>query len=99
MIKASLAIALIAAMSGSVVGLGGCVSAVDRDYGKAVHQMVAAQVYHPQTLREPSDRAVEGVDPDSAKAALDAMRKDTAERTHTEQPVIFTYGGPGAPSQ
>lgn len=99
MTRASIAIAITMAASVSLTALGGCVSAVDRDYGKAVHQMLVAQVYHPETLRQSSDSAVEGVDPDSAKAAVEAMRKDTAERTRTEQPVIFTYGTPGAPSQ
>ncbi len=98
--RTSNAIALLAGAGVvSAVTFGGCASAVDRDYGKAAHQMVAAQVYHPETLRQPSDKAVEGVDPDSAKAAVDAMRKDTAQRSHTDQPVIFTYGVPGGGSQ
>jgi hypothetical protein len=97
--RITIATALTATATLAVLTLGGCASAVDRDYGKAVHQMVAVQVYRPQTLHQPSDSAVEGVDPDSAKAAVDAMRKDTAERTHTENPVIFTYGVPGGPSQ
>jgi hypothetical protein len=92
MMKTSIAIALAAASA--LVVLGGCASAVDRNYGKAVHQMVRAQVYRPETLQQASDGTVEGVDPDSAKAAVDAMRKDTADRTHAQQPVIFTYGVP-----
>jgi len=94
MIKAIIAAALVA------TAIGGCTSsAVDRDYGKANKQLVQAQVYRPETLSQPSDRPVEGVDPDSAKAAVDAMRKDTAERTHSSQPIIFTYGGAGGGSQ
>ncbi len=99
MTKTNIAVALTGAAVLTVIALGGCQSAVDRDYGKAAHQMVAAQVYHPETLRQPSDNAVEGVDPDSAKAAVDALRKDTAQRSHTDQPVIFTYGVPGGGSQ
>ena len=91
------ATALTATAAMSVMTLGGCASAVDRDYGKAVQQMLAAQVYHPETLRQPSANTPEGVDPDSAKAAVDAMRKDTGERTHAAQPIIFTYGGAGTP--
>jgi hypothetical protein len=94
MIKAIIATALVAA------AIGGCTSsAVDRDYGKANQHMVQAQVYRPETLSQPSDRPVEGVDPDSAKAAVDAMRKDTAERAHSSQPIIFTYGAAGGGSQ
>jgi hypothetical protein len=89
----------LAATSALVVTLGGCASAVDREYGKAVHQMVAQQVYRPETLRQASQSPVEGTDPDLAKAAVDAMRKDTAERSHTQQPVIFTYGIPGSANQ
>ena len=91
------ATALTATAAMSVMTLGGCASAVDREYGKAVHQMVGAQVYHPETLRQPSTNTPEGVDPDSAKAAVDALRKDTGERTHAAQPIIFTYGGAGTP--
>lgn len=98
MMRTTIAIALAGAATLSVMTLGGCASAVDREYGKAVHQMVAVQVDHPETLRLPLGGTVEGVDPDSAKAAVDAMRKDTAERAHTEQPVIFTYGVPGGGS-
>ncbi len=97
--RTSIATSLVAAAAFSVTILGACASAVDREYGKAVHQMVTVQVYRPETLHEMVDRAVEGVDPDSAKAAIDAMRKDTAERSHTEQPIIFTYGVPGGGSQ
>ncbi len=99
MMRAKIGMALIAGAALLVAAVGGCASAVDREYGKAAHQMVAAQVYHPETLRQPSESAVEGVDPDSAKAAVDAMRKDTAQRSHTDQPVIFTYGVPGGGSQ
>ena len=97
--RASIATLLMATTALSAITLGGCASTVDRNYGKAVHQMVAVQVYRPETLHELVDRAVEGVDPDSAKAAVDAMRKDTAERAHTQQPIIFTYGVPGGGSQ
>jgi hypothetical protein len=99
MFRIRIAIAFTGAAALSVLTLDGCVSAVDREYGKAVHQMVTVQVYHPETLWQKSDSSVEGVDPDSAKAAVDAMRKDTSERTHTQQPVIFTYGTSGGSSQ
>jgi len=98
MMRTTVAIALAGAATLAVMTLGGCASAVDREYGKAVRQMVAAQVDHPETLHLPLGGTVEGVYPDSAKAAIDALRKDTAERAHTEQPVIFTYGVPGGGS-
>jgi len=93
--KTAIAITVTATAVLSVLTLGSCASAVDHEYGKATHQMVAAQVYHPETLVQPSEKAVEGVDPDSSKAAVDAMRKDTGERSHAAQPIIFTYGGAG----
>ena len=97
--KKNIATALAATAALTVLTLGGCASNVDRNYGKAVHQMMAAQVYRPETLSQPAANSVEGVDPDSAKAAVDAMRKDTAERTHSNQPIIFTYGAAGGGSQ
>lgn len=101
MMRSSIATALVSmATALSALTIGGCAgSAVDREYGKATREMVRAQVYRPETLSRQSDAPVEGVDPDSAKAAVDAMRKDTAERTHTEQPIIFTYGAPSGGSQ
>jgi hypothetical protein len=101
MIRASVATALLSTAAVlTVLTVGGCAgSTVDREYGKATHQMVRAQVYRPETLSQRSDAPVEGVDPDSAKAAVDAMRKDTAERAHTSQPIIFTYGGACGGSQ
>jgi len=97
--RTTMAIALTGTVTLSVMTLGGCASAVDREYGKAVHQMVTMQVDHPETLRLPLGGTVEGVYPDSAKAAVDALRKDTAERAHTQQPIIFTYGAPGGSNQ
>lgn len=102
MLRTRIAIALLApAVTLTVLLIGGCAGrgAVDREYGKATHQMVRAQVYHPETLSQPSNAPVEGVDPDSAKAAVDAMRKDTAERAHAQTPVVFTYGVPSGGSQ
>jgi hypothetical protein len=101
MSRASIATALLSSAAAlTVLTAGGCAgSAVDREYGKATHQMVRAQVYRPETLSQPSDSPVEGADPDSAKAAVDAMRKDTAERAHSSQPIIFTYGAAGGGSQ
>ena len=62
--------------------LGGCAgtSLVDQDLGKAQAQMIRNQVYNPSTLQGPQDKPVEGIDPDSAKAAIDAMRKDVSDR-------------------
>jgi hypothetical protein len=67
----------------TLVPLGGCaMQAVDENYGSAYQQMVREQTYDASTRNTgQGDRAIEGIDPDLANAALEAMRKDTAERS------------------
>jgi hypothetical protein len=71
--------------------LGACAThAVDKNYGSAYEQMLREQTYNPATRgTAPGDKAVEGIDPALADAALEAMRKDTADRTAVKPaPVI-----------
>jgi hypothetical protein len=74
--------------------LGGCAgtSLVDEDLGKAQAQMIRNQVYNPSTLQGPQDKPVEGIDPDSAKAAIDAMRKDVPDRSSAKRDMAVTLG-------
>jgi hypothetical protein len=72
--------------------LGACASLVDENLGKAQAQMIRNQVYDPSTLQGSQDRPVEGMDPDSAKAAVDAMRKDVPDRSNVKHDVGVTVG-------
>ena len=72
--------------------LGGCASLVDENFGKAQAQMIRNQVYNPGTLQGSQDKPVEGMDPDAAKAAIDAMRKDVPDRSNVKHDVGVTVG-------
>ena len=73
--------------------LAGCTtSAVDENFGKAVAQVTRAQVNDPTTLTGNQDRPVEGIDPEVAKVALEAMRKDTPERASVKRPIMINVG-------
>jgi hypothetical protein len=63
--------------------LGGCAThAVDNNFGSAYQQVLREQTYDVATRSTgQGDRAVESMDPVLAQAALDAMRKDAADRT------------------
>jgi hypothetical protein len=85
----------------SVLLLAGCVSsAVDDNYGRAVTQMRDAQVYDRSTLNPPGDHAVQGIDPESAGRAIEALRADTADRGAVRKgtPVaVSSQQGGGSP--
>ncbi len=72
--------------------LGGCASAFDENLGKAHAQMIRNQVYDPPTLQGPQDKPVEGMDPDAAKASIDAMRKDVPDRSAVRHDPAVTVG-------
>jgi hypothetical protein len=82
--------------------LGGCAThAVDKNYGDAYEQMLREQTYNPATRgAAPGDKAVEGIDPELADAALEAMRKDTSDRTAVKPTPLISItqqsGGGGA---
>jgi len=75
--------------------LAGCASMVEENFGKAQAEMIRNQVYNPSTLQGSQDKPVEGIDPDSAKAAIDAMRKDLPDRSNVKRDVAVTVGQPG----
>jgi hypothetical protein len=72
--------------------LAGCAvhAAVDQNYGSAYEQLLREQTYDVATRNTgQKERVLEGADPNMANAALEAMRKDTADRTSVKTaPVI-----------
>ncbi len=83
--------------------LTGCAThAVDQNYGSAYEQLLREQTYDVSTRNTgQKERSIEGTDPDMANAALEAMRKDTADRTAVKAaPVIqITQQGGGGGGQ
>jgi hypothetical protein len=61
--------------------LGGCAThAVDQHFGQAHERLLREQTYDVTTLSGHGDTPVMGMDPNSAQSALEAMRKDIADR-------------------
>jgi PBP1b-binding outer membrane lipoprotein LpoB len=84
---------IIITISGAVILLGGCTtSPLANQYGQAVKEMTANQVYDPKTLTSPSTAAVEGADPDMVNAAVQSMRKESTERERVSQPLVINVG-------
>jgi hypothetical protein len=83
--------------------LGACAThGVDKNYGNAYQQMLHEQTYNPatrSTLQE--SKAVEGMDPEQAKAALDGMRSDMGRRAEVKPaaPIINITQQSGDASQ
>src|SRR5262249_4824652 len=81
----------------SALLLGGCEStrestAVEDNMGKAIAQMRREQTSNPATLTGSQDQTVEGIDPESATAAIESMRKDTAERAAVKRDILINVG-------
>jgi hypothetical protein len=81
----------------SVLLLTGCQStrestALQDNMGKAVAQMKRDQISNPATAIGPNDAPVEGMDPQSANNALEAMRKDQPERAVIRRDIQINVG-------
>jgi hypothetical protein len=77
--------------------LAGCeTSAVNEDYGKAVEHVREAQIYDRSTLNGQADRPVESVDPETAKLAIDSLRKDTPDRATVRHDAGISVSTPAA---
>jgi hypothetical protein len=80
--------------------VAGCAThAVDNNYGNAYHQVLEAQVYDTATLSTASgSRAIVGVDPDVANAAVEGMRKDAGDRSSVKNAGAVNIQGSGGSS-
>jgi outer membrane murein-binding lipoprotein Lpp len=86
---------VIAAATALVTALAGCASQTrtETDYGRAVREMINAQVADPATLTNPSTAIVTGADPDMVNAAIKAMRAEVAEPRNVQRDIIVKVGG------
>lgn len=82
-------------LTAAVATLAGCASQTrtEQDYGRAVREMINAQVADPATLTNPSTSAVTGADPDMVSAAINAMRAHVAQPSEVKREIVFKAGG------
>jgi hypothetical protein len=86
----------ILAAAAALVSLVACAtSQTERDYGQSVRQMINAQVYNPATLTKPSDKPVEGADPDMVNAAVEALREHVSQPKDVGQDIVLQVGNKG----
>jgi hypothetical protein len=87
----------ILAVTAIVPLLVGCESnRTESEYGQAVRQMINAQVYNPATLTTPSDKPVEGADPDMVINAIEALREHVSKPEDVAgQDIVIQVGDQG----
>lgn len=76
------------------VSLAGCAQTrTEREYGKAVHDMINAQVADPTTLTNPSTAPVTGADPDMVNMAVNTLRGEVSKPEDVKRDVVLKIGG------
>lgn len=78
-----------------VVALTGCTSQTptEANYGKAVREMISAQVADPTTLANPSTAPVTGADPDMVNAAVKTLRGEVSKPEDVKRDIVLKLGG------
>lgn len=86
----------ILAVSAILLSIAACESTrVETEYGQSVRQMINAQTYDPATLTNPSDKPVEGADPDMVNAAIEAFREHVSKPENVGQDIVIQVGNQG----
>ena len=67
-------------------------TAVEDNMGKAVAQMKQDQIANPATASGPNDAPVVGMDPESAKNAVENLRKDQPDRAAVRRDILINIG-------
>jgi type IV pilus biogenesis protein CpaD/CtpE len=89
-----IAIVILVAAATTLVG---CASQTrtETDFGRAVREMINAQVADPTTLTNPSSAMVTGADPDMVNNAVKAMREHVAKPDEVKRDIVVNVGGRG----
>jgi PBP1b-binding outer membrane lipoprotein LpoB len=85
----------IAFLIAAAAAVAGCANQTrtEAEYGRAVREMINAQVADPATLTNPSSAAVTGADPDMVNNAVKAMREHVAQPADVKGDIVFKAGG------
>jgi hypothetical protein len=86
-------IIIIAALAAATAGCSTPKTPIEADYGRAVREMINAQVADPATLANPSSAAVTGADPDMVNAAVNALRGEVAKPADVKGDIVVKVGG------
>ena len=65
----------------------------EANYGKAVREMISAQVANPDTLTNPSTAPVTGADPDMVNAAVNTLRGEVSKPEDVKRDIVLKLGG------
>jgi type IV pilus biogenesis protein CpaD/CtpE len=86
---------LITTTAALATAVAGCAhqTPAEADYGRAVREMINAQVADPATLANPSTAAVTGADPDMVNAAVKTMREHVAQPGDVKRDIVVKVGG------
>jgi type IV pilus biogenesis protein CpaD/CtpE len=71
----------------------GCsTNAVEKGFGDAVRSNVQAQVYDPETLRNPSPDPVEGTDGQRMEGVMESLRGRQGNADSVANPIVINVG-------
>jgi hypothetical protein len=86
-------IIVIAAVVAASAGCTTPKTQTEADYGRAVREMINAQVADPTTLTNPSSAPVLGADPDMVNAAVNTLRGEVAKPEDVKSDIVVKVGG------
>ena len=85
----------LAALTGPML-LGACAhepTALERNFGSSVRNMIEAQTYDPSTLSSPSDETIEQADGRRLEAVLEVYRTDVAQPAAASEDIVISVDG------
>jgi hypothetical protein len=83
----------------TILAVAGCLAAcvetsnVSADFGNSARSLVTAQTANPETLTNPGDATITGVDPDYANNVVEEMRKDVPKAEKIRKPLEISLAG------
>ncbi len=86
-------IVIVAAIAAIAAGCSAAKTQAEADYGRAVREMINAQVADPRTITNPSSAPVTGADPDMVNAAVNALRGEVSEPADVKKDIVVNIGG------
>ena len=86
-------ILILVAVAAAAAGCSTPQTQTESNYGKAVRDMISAQVADPTTLTNPSTAPVTGADPDMVNAAVNALRGEVSKPEDVKRDIVLKVGG------
>jgi len=86
-------IIIVAALAALSAGCETEKTRMESEYGRAVREMINAQVADPRTITSPSSAPVTGADPDMVNAAVNALRGEVSQPADVKRDIVVNVGG------